>query len=70
MNISEQGERQMDKKKWGIVLLIVGVALLILSLGADMFGLGTVAGFGYKQIAGSIAGIIIAVIGYILAFRK
>ena len=60
----------MDKKKWGIVFLIVGLILLILSLGADMFGLGSVAGFGYKQIAGSIAGVVMAVIGYILAFKK
>jgi hypothetical protein len=60
----------MDKKKWGIVLLIVGLILLILSLGADKFGLGSVAGFGYKQIAGSIAGVVMAVIGYILAFKK
>ena len=60
----------MDKKKWGIVLMIVGVILLILSLGADVFGLGAVPGFGYKQIAGSIAGVVMAVIGYIMAYRK
>jgi hypothetical protein len=60
----------MDKKKWGIVLLIAGTILLILSLGADVVGLGAVAGFGYKQIAGTVVGVVVAVIGYILAYRK
>jgi hypothetical protein len=59
----------MNKKKWGIVLLIVGAILLILSLGADMLGVGAVPGFGYKQIAGVVVGVILGIIGYILAYR-
>lgn len=60
----------MDKKKWGIVILIAGIILLLLSMGADMLGVGAVPGFGYKQITGIVVGVILAVIGYILAYRK
>jgi hypothetical protein len=60
----------MDKKKWGVVLLIAGIILLILSLGADIFGVGAVPGYGYKQIAGIVVGVIMAIAGYILAYRK
>ena len=48
-----------NKKTIGIALLAVGVVLLIVSLTADMIGIGSsVAGFGYKQIVGTIAGVI------------
>ena len=59
-----------NRKTIGIVLLAAGVILLISSLAADMIGLGSVAGFGYKQIAGTIAGVIIAVVGFVLYSRK
>ena len=60
-----------NKKTIGIALLAVGVVLLIVSLAADMIGIGSsVAGFGYKQIAGTIAGVIVAVVGFVLYSRK
>jgi hypothetical protein len=54
-----------NKKIVGIVLLVVGIVLLILSLTADRIGIG-VPGFGTKQIAGTILGIIIAIAGFVL----
>jgi len=53
-----------NKKTIGIALIVIGVIVLIVSLIADAIGLGGAPGFGYKQIIGSLAGVIIAVIGY------
>jgi hypothetical protein len=60
----------MDKKKWGIVLLVAGAVLLALSLTADVFGFGNRPGFGPNQILGSLAGIIAVGIGFFLVSRK
>ena len=60
----------MDKKSWGMVLLGAGVVILLLSLAADMIGIGGAPGFGVKQIIGTIAGVIVIAVGYFLAFRK
>jgi hypothetical protein len=59
----------MDKKNWGKILLGAGVVLLLLSLTADIIGIGGGAGFGIRQIIGSIAGIIAIAVGYFLAFK-
>jgi hypothetical protein len=61
---------QMNKKSWGFILLGVGAIILLLSLTADLFGFGGAAGFGYKQIIGTLAGVITIAVGYFLAFRK
>ena len=58
-----------NKKTIGVVLLAVGVVLLIVSLAADSIGIG-LPGFGLKQIAGSIAGVIVAIVGFVLYSRK
>jgi Na+/glutamate symporter len=57
------------KKTVGIVLLVVGVAVLALSLFADPIGIGNATAFGRDQIIGTIAGVIVAVGGFVLAFR-
>jgi len=59
-----------NKKTIGIALLVVGVVLLIGSLAADMIGIGGAAGFGYKQIIGAVAGVVIAVVGFVLYSKK
>ncbi len=59
-----------NKKVIGIVLLVVGVLLLIVSLAADSLGIGGSPGIGYKQILGAVAGVIVAVVGYVLMSRK
>jgi hypothetical protein len=57
------------KKTVGIVLLAVGIVVLVLALFADPIGLGNSLSFGRDQILGTIAGVIVAVGGFVLAFR-
>lgn len=61
-------EKEIDamtrKKTVGGVLLVGGILLLILSLLADVLGIGGAPGFGYKQILGAVVGIVAAIRGY------
>jgi hypothetical protein len=59
-----------NQKTIGIVLLVVGAILLIGSLAADVIWPGAVAGFGYKQIVGTVVGAIAAIFGYVLYSKK
>ncbi len=58
------------KKIAGIALLVVGLLVLILSLIADLVGIGGSPVFGYKQIIGSVAGVAAIAVGLFLALRK
>ena len=60
----------MDKKTIGTLVCAVGVVLLAVSLLADSLGLGGAAGIGRDQILGSVAGVVIAVVGVFLRTRK
>jgi hypothetical protein len=58
-------------KTIGIVLLVVGIVVLALSLLTDALGLGDSASvFGPYQIAGTIVGVIVALVGLVLTLRK
>jgi hypothetical protein len=59
-----------NKKTIGIALIVLGVVVLVVSLAADAIGLGGAPGFGYRQIIGTIVGVIVAVVGYVLYSRK
>lgn len=59
-----------NRKTIGIVLLAVGAVLLIGSLAADAIGIGGAPGFGYKQIIGTIVGVLMAVGGFVLYSKK
>ncbi len=52
------------KKTVGVLLLVGGALLLILSSLADVLGIGGASGFGYKQIIGSVVGLVAAIRGY------
>jgi hypothetical protein len=54
----------------GIVLLALGVLVVLVSVLADPIGLGGSPGFGFKQIVGTVAGAIAAIVGLILVLRK
>ena len=59
-----------NMKTIGTVLLVAGVILLIVALAADALGIGGAVGFGYKQIIGAVAGVIVAVVGFVIYSRK
>ncbi len=46
------------RKSIGIELMVVGAILLIVAVGADLLPF-SVAGFGWKQIVGTVAGLVI-----------
>lgn len=68
--MAERGEvsHMGGKRIAGIVLLIVGIIVLVLATAADVIGLGlSPEQFGYRQIIGVIAGVIVAAVGLFLS---
>jgi hypothetical protein len=57
-----------SKKAIGIVVLVVGILVLLVSVFAYPIGLGG-PGFGPKQIAGTVVGAIVAIAGLALILR-
>ena len=58
------------QKKIGIVFLLIGIIIYILTLSADFIGWGNYPGFGYKQISGFIVGTIVIIAGVYLKQKK
>ena len=58
------------KRTTGMVLLVGGVVLVIASACADYIGMGDFPGFGYKQIIGTIVGIVMIVVGLVLLPKR
>jgi hypothetical protein len=56
----------MSRKTWGIILIVVGVLLALLSALADVIGVGGTPGMGFAQIAGLVVGIAGVVVGIYL----
>jgi hypothetical protein len=54
----------------GIALLVLGILVALVSVIADPIGLGGSPTFGYRQIIGTVAGIVVAVAGVILVLKK
>jgi len=55
----------MSNKAIGAILLVAGVLLLLISATADSLGIGGSAGMGWKQVAGIVVGVAVAVIGMV-----
>ena len=53
----------MDKVNANVVVLVLGVGLLLVSLLADVVGIGDNTGFGSQQTMGTVAGVVIIAIG-------
>ncbi len=58
------------KKTVGIVVLVVGIVVLLLSLVADPIGIGGHPGFGRYQIVSIIVGAIVTVVGLVLTLKR
>jgi hypothetical protein len=60
-----------NKKTIGIILLVVGLVVLIVSLAANPLGIGVnLDVFGWRQIVGTIGGAIVTIVGVVLLLRK
>jgi uncharacterized membrane protein len=60
----------VDKRTLSLIIIVVGLIVAVLSLTADITGLGAAPGrFGYKQITGTVIGIIMMVVGVFLRKR-
>lgn len=53
-----------------VLMLVIGIGLLILSLLADVIGIGDDPGFGPQQTPGTIAGVIVAAVGLRLTLSQ
>jgi hypothetical protein len=58
-----------SKKTVGVVLLVVGIIVLLVSVLADVIGIGNQTVFGYLQIAAAVVGAIVAVVGLVLTLK-
>jgi hypothetical protein len=52
------------------IFLVVGVLIFLVSLLADAFGIGEGTGIGWKQITGSLVGLVVAAIGAVQMKKK
>ena len=53
----------MDKLNANVVVLVLGGGLLLVSLLADVIGIGDNPGFGRQQTMGTVAGVVVIAIG-------
>jgi hypothetical protein len=59
----------MNNRTIGFILIALGVILAVVSLAADVIGLGG-GGFGLKQILGTAVGATVAIVGIWLVLKK
>jgi len=60
----------MSTKTISLVLLIIGAVLLVLSLFADLIGIGSYPGMHSSQIAGILIGAVLLALGVYFRFTK
>ena len=60
----------MSKKTIGFVLIALGAVITVVSLGADVIGIGNRQGFGWQQSLGTAIGVIVIVVGIWLGASK
>ncbi|MEA3326895.1 MAG: hypothetical protein U9R53_06245 [Chloroflexota bacterium] len=53
----------MSKKVISLILIILGGTFMILSLTADLIGIGSSPGINYAQIVGAVAGLAALIFG-------
>ena len=60
----------MRKKLISWLLIIAGVLLIVVFLGADLIGIGSYPGINYAQIIGAAFGVVVLIIGIWYLLRK
>jgi hypothetical protein len=64
-----QGVDMSGNKIAYIIVIFIGIGLLAVSFLADVIGIGNEPGFGTQQMIGTIAGLVITVIGFVLTLK-
>jgi di/tricarboxylate transporter len=54
------------KRNRAALLAILGLIILVLSIGADFFAFGRAEGFGWKQMSGVLCGAVLVLIGAVV----
>ena len=57
-------------KRSGVIMLVVGIIVLVISLTADLIGIGRAPGMGKNQILGAIVGAIVTIVGLLTRQKK
>ena len=60
----------MSKRTIGIILLVVGILIILGSLGAGYIGLSASTIIGTKKILGAVVGLIVDIVGIYLMVSK
>ena len=60
----------MSSKTLGLVLAIVGIIVTLISAFADGLGIGDQIRFGSQQIAGTVLGVLIFIVGVVIYYRQ
>ena len=60
----------MSRKTISLILIIGGVILTLLSLTADLIGIGSYPGINWAQITGAVVGLVALIFGYRLGRPK
>ena len=60
----------MSKRTMGLILIGLGVVGLVISLAADMLGIGSYPGINGVQILGAVVSLLFAVVGVWLSQSK
>ena len=60
----------LDKLNAATVVVIIGAGLLLISLLADVLGIGDDPGFGNQQTMGTLAGVVILATGVYLTRKS
>jgi len=54
----------MSKKSLSLIAIIVGLILMVVSLTADLIGLGSYPGINWAQIVGAVVGLVTVLLGF------
>lgn len=60
----------MSRKTISLILIIGGVILTLLSLTADLIGIGSYPGINWAQLTGAVVGLAALIFGYRLGRSK
>lgn len=64
------GGQTMLTKRTASFVVLLGIGLLIVSLTADITGIGDDNKFGLRQVMGTVVGALVAIVGLYIMFKR